>query len=170
GTVYVQVISIGAMISQAVFQVTNSISLNPDTGTPGTAVTVTGTGFAPSSSMTIRYDGTIQSTTPPTVTTDSNGAFSCMFNVPAGTPGTHTVLATDAGGNSASATFTLDIVSTTTVTSTTTLPPSTSTTTETSTTTATSTTTETSTVTTPTTTTETTTVTTPTTTTQTTTL
>jgi hypothetical protein len=179
GTIYVEVISNGAIISQFPFQVTLSISLNPDTGTPGTAVTVTGSGFAPSSVITIKYDGAIQTTTPPTITSDSNGAFSATFNAPAGSPGTHAVSATDASANSASATFTLATISTTTTTetstvtttSTTTLPPSTSTvtTTVTTPTTTTTTTTETSvsTVTTPTTTTETTTVTTPTTTTQT---
>src|SRR5437899_1284914 len=45
-----------------------SLSLNPTTGAVGTSVTVTGSNFAPSSTMTISYDGTAVSTNPSNIT------------------------------------------------------------------------------------------------------
>src|SRR2546428_22535 len=85
------------------------ISLNPSSGPAGTTVTVTGTNFSPNSAInTVTYDGTSVTTNPPIIQTDSSGGFSATFAVPsASNPGSHTVNATDASSNSASASFTV---------------------------------------------------------------
>jgi hypothetical protein len=79
------------------------IILTPTSGAVGTPVTVTGTDFDPSSSVTIEFD----TNTLTTVTTDSNGDFDAVFEVPlSASSGPHTVRASD-GSNSSSATFTV---------------------------------------------------------------
>ncbi|MGD0451678.1 MAG: hypothetical protein ABSA79_11580 [Candidatus Bathyarchaeia archaeon] len=67
---------------------------------------MSGTGFAGSSTITITYDGTAQTTSPATITTSPTGAFSATFTVPSSAIGSHTVQATD-GTNSPTATFTV---------------------------------------------------------------
>jgi hypothetical protein len=81
-----------------------SITLSPTSGSPGISVTVSGTGFAASSVITITFAGNPVATSPPTVQTDSSGSFLASFVVPSGT-GNKQVTATDANGNSASASF-----------------------------------------------------------------
>src|SRR5256712_1053471 len=85
------------------------ISLNPSSGPAGTTVTVTGTNFSPNSAITtVTYDGTSVTTNPPIIQTDSSGGFSATFAAPSpSNPGSHTVNATDASSNSASALFTV---------------------------------------------------------------
>jgi hypothetical protein len=83
-----------------------SININPVVGPTGTTVTVSGQSFEANSVMTITFAGTAVTTSPATVTTDTNGSFSGVtFTVPSATPGAKTVQAMDADGNSASATF-----------------------------------------------------------------
>jgi hypothetical protein len=97
----------GTNSGSATFAVTSAISLNPTNGNVGTTITVSGTGFAASSTITVKYDGTVQTTSPATVATDAYGSFSASFAVPASVYGSHTVQATD-GTNSATATFTVN--------------------------------------------------------------
>jgi hypothetical protein len=85
------------------------ISLSPTSGGIGATVTVNGTGFASSSAITVRFDTTQVAT----ATSNAQGAFTASFAVPAGsTSGTHTVNATDAASNAASAQFTVTQTST----------------------------------------------------------
>jgi flagellin-like protein len=84
-----------------------AITLNPTTGPSATTVTVSGTGFAATSAMNIKFNGVTQTTVPPAVTTSAAGAFSCTFYVPAIAAGPYTVLATDASSGSASTSFTV---------------------------------------------------------------
>jgi len=84
-----------------------TIVLNPITGPAATTVTVTGTGFAATSAMNIKFNAVTQTTVPATVTTSAAGAFSCTFNVPSIAAGPYTVLATDASSGSDSDTFTV---------------------------------------------------------------
>ncbi|TLY06247.1 MAG: hypothetical protein E6K83_08700 [Thaumarchaeota archaeon] len=87
------------------FKVTPSISLLPASGPAGTPVTVSGKGFAASSTVKITFDGITQTTLPATITTDPAGSFTATFTTPSSTTGSHTVKATDASLHSASATF-----------------------------------------------------------------
>src|SRR5207245_1072636 len=93
---------------------TPTISLNPSTAPASTIVTVTGTNFASSSTVTISYDSTAVSTSPTTITTDSSGAFTATFTVPSSsTTGIHTVTAKDASSHPASSQFTVSTTSST---------------------------------------------------------
>ena len=81
---------------------TPTLTLAPGTGPRGATLVVTGTNFTPSTPVTITLDGGFNRT----LTSDGSGGFS--FNLtPAGTiaKGTHTVAASGAGGQTASATF-----------------------------------------------------------------
>jgi hypothetical protein len=72
--------------------------LSPTSATAGASVTVSGTGFAPTSSITIRLDGNQLATS----VSNSAGSFTATINIPLGTSqGSHTVSATD-GTNSSS--------------------------------------------------------------------
>jgi hypothetical protein len=89
-----------------------SISLTPTSGKVGTNVTVSGSGFGSGAQITIRFGGSIVSTTPsPCVASTGGsvkgggGAFTCHFLAPTGNSGPNTVSATD-GTNTAKATFT----------------------------------------------------------------
>ena len=88
------------------FKVTPSISLVPASGPAGTPVTVSGKGFAASSTVKITFDGITQTTLPGTITTNTAGSFTATFTAPPSTTGSHTVKATDASSHSASTTFT----------------------------------------------------------------
>jgi hypothetical protein len=103
----VEVTDVSSNFADATFTVTPKITLNPTSGPVGTSVTVTGTGFAGTSTITIKFDGVTQTTTLPTVTTDSDGSFTASFDVPSASLGDHTVSATDEDDNTASATFTV---------------------------------------------------------------
>ena len=80
-----------------------SITLDPISGTPGTVVHVTGSGFRPNKHFSVQWDGT----GPPLASgkTDAKGGLSAWFSVPSdATPGEHTVEVRE-GPNRASAVF-----------------------------------------------------------------
>ncbi|MEO9319807.1 MAG: hypothetical protein ABI361_03965 [Nitrososphaera sp.] len=85
-----------------------SIALTPTSGAHNATVSVKGTGFAASSTVTITI-GTLRLTTsPPTVVTDSTGSFSATFVVPSNAvAGSYFIRALDGSGNSARSTFTV---------------------------------------------------------------
>jgi hypothetical protein len=83
------------------------IKVSPTKGTVGSKVTVSGTGFSVSSTVSLVFDGvTVSSCTTGSLTTGTTGAFTCTFSVPSGTVGT-TVRVTDVGGSYALAKFTV---------------------------------------------------------------
>jgi len=91
---------------------TPSIQLEPGGGVVGTEVKVKGTGFRASQPATFFYiysDPThnlkvdVSGTTPPTAT--ANGECNFTFKIPASTGKEHKVIAMDAAGNTAEATF-----------------------------------------------------------------
>jgi len=88
----------------ATFTVAQKITIDPTNGSSGITVTVTGTSFKASYTITIKYNGTTVATSPTTVTTNSTGYFSATFTVPASMAGTYEVEATD-GTNTATADF-----------------------------------------------------------------
>ncbi len=88
----------------ATFTVAQKITIDPTTGSSGINVTVIGTGFKASYTITIKYDGELVATSPTTVTTNPTGYFSATFTVPASMAGTYEVEATD-GTNTATADF-----------------------------------------------------------------
>lgn len=89
------------------FSTTPSITIDPTTGPEGTGIVITGTGFAGTSAITIKVNGTTVTTDPASVTSGATGGFSGVeITMPNANPGSQTVSATDASSNSASATFT----------------------------------------------------------------
>ena len=64
-------------------------SLSPAGGPPGTSVTLNGTGFGPSESLTIAFDGGVVTSAVATAA----GDLTCTFTVPAASAGPHNVIA-----------------------------------------------------------------------------
>jgi hypothetical protein len=97
----------GTYGASANFTATIEVTISPVTseaspGHVGDEITVSGTGFKPTSEITITYTSeTVRFTT----TSDANGAFSYTFKVPKSAHGTHTITAIDTIGNSLQATF-----------------------------------------------------------------
>jgi hypothetical protein len=88
------------------YDVSPKIIITPISGAVGDTVTVTGNGFDASKAITITFDGTTQTTSPSSVTTNGYGTFTAAtFVVPETSRGSHTVRAQDSGSNYATATF-----------------------------------------------------------------
>ena len=80
------------------------ITVTPTTGTVGTQITVTGSGFAPSTPVSIYWDAGASPVT--NVTSSSTGTISGLtFNAPPSAKGVHTVKAQDTSNNSATVSF-----------------------------------------------------------------
>ncbi len=98
----------GVLLASGLFAVpaaatATSITLKPGVGPPTSAVTVTGTGFGASETVTVDFSTTQVGA----ATTSSTGAFSTTFTVPkSALPGKHPVTATgDTSGQSATHSF-----------------------------------------------------------------
>jgi hypothetical protein len=86
---------------EASFTMATNINISPVTsqtspGYVGMPITINGTGFKPNTTITITYTST---PTVFTTTSKSDGSFSYTFEIPASSPGEHTITATD-GTNS----------------------------------------------------------------------
>ncbi len=88
---------------------TASINLGAVSGPAGSSVSVSGSNFAATSAITVKFDGTTMVTVPTPVTSSAAGAISGVtFTVPSGAaPGSHTVTVTDASSNTATLTYTV---------------------------------------------------------------
>jgi hypothetical protein len=89
-----------------------SLILSPSLGVPGTNITVYGYNFSANKWVDISYDGTsvhiyVDGTYRDDVDTDGDGDFTAIFTIPESYTGTHTVLAEDENGKSASHNFTV---------------------------------------------------------------
>ncbi len=92
----------------ATFTIGAKITLTPTTGFAGDQVTVDGTGFGASKTITITFDGIAVTTNPTPVATGGSGGFSATFLVPAAAKGTHTIKAEESTTISATATFSVN--------------------------------------------------------------
>jgi hypothetical protein len=90
--------------AQAVIGIAQKLALSITGGVAGDQVSLTGTGFAGSKTVTIRYGEQTVSTQPASVVTDSTGSFSASISVPAKPAGTYATNVTD-GTNQASIDF-----------------------------------------------------------------
>lgn len=88
--------------AEADFTVEPGIVLTPASGAAGTGITVSGTGFRSTRSITVTFNDTEVATTPATFKSDSEGSFSAVFTIPAVVNGTYKVEASD-GTNEADA-------------------------------------------------------------------
>jgi hypothetical protein len=91
-------------IGTSAFAVTSpSVSLLPISGSViavGAPVTVSGSGFAPNTEITILFDGNMVATSPPKITTTSTGAFTASLVIPVTTLGNH-IITVHGGGETA---------------------------------------------------------------------
>lgn len=85
----------------ASFQAHPKIILEPEQPEIGSEVTLTGSGFASGSQISIKYDDIAIPNSPPEkpLTTDANGNFSHKFTVPESSKDNHVITATDKAGN-----------------------------------------------------------------------
>ena len=93
-------------VANATLTVIARITITPSSGTVGTQITLSGSGFAPSAPVSVYWDA---GATPVTTTTASTtGTLSGVtFNAPAGAKGTHTVKVQDTSSNQATTPFTI---------------------------------------------------------------
>ena len=86
------------------FTTLSKISAAPTSGAVGDTITVSGTGFAVSSSITFYFDA--QSVSVGATATNTNGSFTnSTFAIPSSSRGSHTIRAQDASGNYATTSF-----------------------------------------------------------------
>jgi hypothetical protein len=99
-------VSAGGRSASVAFTVASQISLSAATGVAGSTDTITGTGFASASPITVTVAGV---TVPLTGgTTDASGDFWATYTVPDQAPGTQTVVATDGSANAAATGYRID--------------------------------------------------------------
>lgn len=79
-------------------------SISPDEGSPGDPVTITGSGFGSSQTLTVLFGG---NPSPDNPTIEANGNVLVTVRVPASTPGLQSVAVSDASGASDQVTFTV---------------------------------------------------------------
>src|SRR6058998_3398640 len=96
-----------SLSASSIFTISPSIRLNPTSNIVGSNMTVTGTGFAGSSTITIQFDGSTLTTYPNSIVSTSAGSFTAIFKVPPSSIGAHTVTGLDAISNSAQAPITV---------------------------------------------------------------
>jgi len=111
GTYYVYVTYEGRDRIEAVADFTviaAEISLSPTKGTVGTKVKITGTDFAHSEDITVKYDAASQDIHSGDTSTDSHGEFTSYIIIPPSYAGEHTIKVTDESDNEAEATFTVE--------------------------------------------------------------
>jgi hypothetical protein len=89
------------------FKVSSGLSINPATAHIGDSITISGSGFAPTSGIKFTYDDN-DVTTEKAVTTDASGSFKGTVVVPKSKAGSHTFKASDAQNNAATVAFTVD--------------------------------------------------------------
>ena len=103
GAKNIQAIDSSLRSASANFVVFPTITLSPSSGSVGTTVTVSGTGYSGQSFITLKFAGFNQSIG--SVKTSILGAFTCTFVVPAAVADLNTVTATDASSNTGAAAF-----------------------------------------------------------------
>ena len=95
----------GDKTPEAQFAINQKFTIGATTGKLGDKISLLGTGFGASRTISITFGGAGVATDPATIATDQYGSFSGFFTVPAIPAGTHTLSVSD-GANSATATVT----------------------------------------------------------------
>ena len=88
-----------------------SMSITPAAGVVGSEILVRGFNYAPYSRITLGYDAAVitndPGTSPTTITTDSKGSFSAMFEIPSSPAGVHLLNVSDSWNNRFTTQFTV---------------------------------------------------------------
>jgi len=82
---------------------TPTLLASPSSGPVGTIVSLSASGFAPTSSIGITWNGGLACSGP----VNASGAFACVFTIPRATGGSHPFVGTDTASNTATAAFSL---------------------------------------------------------------
>ena len=93
-------------VADAKLTVLSKMVIEPAEGYVGCDVMITGTGFGANKELTIKYDNVAVVSK---LVTDANGNFQASLKAPKSTGGGHNVIASDAGGSSASGIFAMEI-------------------------------------------------------------
>ena len=96
GSHTVKALDTSSYYDTAIFTTQQSISVSPTSGSVGSDVTVSGTGFRADRSITITFDDNTVTTSPASVSTNDNGSFSnSTFTIPTSINGTYEVEVSD---------------------------------------------------------------------------
>jgi len=107
GTCYVKATDTARNTDTEVFTITCNATINPITGNVGTVITVTGDGFIPGGTATIKYYITTTDTEVTTTNILTDGTLTTTFTAPASTGGSHSVTVSD-GANTKNLIFTME--------------------------------------------------------------
>ena len=102
GTYYIYVTYRGDkyIIASTKFTITSGeIEIDPEEGTVGSEISISGEEMRPSQEITIKYEGEEVDITTGDTNTDSNGRFLSTIIIPESTAGSHTITAIDESGN-----------------------------------------------------------------------
>lgn len=100
----------GGTTSDTALYVSSSLAVSSDKGSVGSAIAVSGTGYVAGSIVSVTYDGAPLPTTPATLTSSVQGSFQGTITIPKSMPGQHDIVASDAAGHAAQASFTVESV------------------------------------------------------------
>jgi len=92
-------------VTDAKLNILSKMVMEPTEGYVGCDITVNGTGFGADKELTIKYDNVAVAAN---VVSDAKGNFQASFEAPKSPGGKHNIVATDAGGASASGVFTME--------------------------------------------------------------
>lgn len=102
----------GSHFALATFTITPTVTITPSSGTVNTHESSLGSGFAATSALTIKFDGTALTTSPASPKTDHLGQFNnTLFYIPSASGGIHTIRIQDASGNFVDTSYTITTVS-----------------------------------------------------------
>jgi hypothetical protein len=109
GTYYIYVTLLGQTLIKSVSQFTiaaGEITISPATGPVDTALRIAGTGFIPSTAITIKYDNVAVTISDGDTVTNTSGNFDSYIYVPESVAGSHTITVI-VGSSDVSKTFTV---------------------------------------------------------------
>jgi len=107
---YTVLVGDGTRSATTQLNVTPSVTLTPNTGLKGSTTVISGNGFAPTSVVSVKFNGVAVTTTPAAQTTDASGQLVTAVNtvtitIPITAVAVNTVTVTDAIGNSVTAQY-----------------------------------------------------------------
>jgi hypothetical protein len=100
----VQIRDTAGNLAEAALAITQKITVAPANGPVGGMVTITGTGFSPGKVITVKYNGSVVTTNPAALTSDTVGSFNATFSIPPSSALSNNINASD-GTNAADVSF-----------------------------------------------------------------
>ncbi len=101
-------LSSGTAKADVTYSVSPSFSVAPNNGNVGSALTISGSGFAANSAVTVTYDGNAIAPVPSPLATNASGSFTATLTIPKSPKGPHDIAASDASRNTLHSAFTME--------------------------------------------------------------